>query len=65
MDRRKHTDDELLTHYILSQYCDPEQDEVRKAFKDTTGFGMYLLGVRFQELRQSIYEAFGELLPHN
>lgn len=59
------TDSELLTHYVLSQGCDPEQDEVRKIWKDSTGFKTYVLGVRFQQLGEAINEAFRKLLPHN
>lgn len=59
------TDDELLTHYILFQGGDPEQDEVRKLWKDTHGYKAYVLRVRFEELGQSINEALKKLLPHN
>lgn len=48
------TNDEILTHYILMAQGDPENDEMRKHWKETWGFAMYNLEVRAKELYQAI-----------
>lgn len=45
------TEDEILTHYILSQGMDPENDELRANCNDTHGYSVYLFQVRVLELQ--------------
>lgn len=59
------SDDEILTHYVLEQGCDPEDDKVRKLWKDTLGFAGYSLGIRIKELRQAIREVLANMCPMN
>lgn len=55
------TDDEILTHYVLSQGMDPDNDEVRKVWKETLGFAGYNAGVRTEELKQAIKEGMQKI----
>ncbi len=59
------TEDEILTHYILSQGMDPENDEVREIWKGTYGYAAYNLSVRVDELKKVINQALNKIFPVN
>jgi hypothetical protein len=58
------TDDEILTDYIKLQERPEEMNtpEGRKHVKDTLGFKYYILGVRFNELKEPAQKAIVDAL---